>query len=409
MGTKESNEARVDRALKDLRSEPVPTEGRVKLADAMRNSHGPSRARLVLAGGATAAMTAAGLLLWLPQKALAWDQIVSATLSDTKTHETNFRRSADGTGWVKSGELWFDGIKSAQEFWFPRHMMFRYDGKRFFSILPVRDGKTEVGVVSDFKSTRHPVEVTDRYSLGQVLKRSGLVIAGSPAQVKLDGRDVLKYVGFSKGKNSEQIDFYADPATKTIVRWENLDDSGKVQFYSDIQRVDSIPDWQFEPPRTGVRVVDENAGAANAQRVMARGIPFGRGNVLRAVYRGPNNQVTIEWTGTPPNADATPHARIEGYKSNQVFSSMHFGMDDKDQPKSVLRFNGQVVYVLTYILERPVQKTVTLDMPVLVLDMSHPIKNAKGDVVAHWSKQVGTKRLENVHFVAPSLWVPPKS
>lgn len=392
-----SNSDRLQAAISDLRDEPVPQGPKAKTFEAMQ---APNRRRGLVPALASSAIIIVAILVtaWPSQRAMAWQQVVKSTLNSTRFHRAEYKKDPRSGEWVHVGDFWLDGPKHALLYTYRKPLFdtslkvdMRCDGKRVYGWRE----RGNFGEISDESLRDKKFDMSNAFSIETLLSSAYLKIGKTPTTGSLDGSEVLIYSGQQetgpRGKHViESIRFFVRKDIGKIIRQETLDQKGEQTEYSTIDYSTAIPDDVFLPPK-GVPIRDMDLQRAKLEQVLAHGVPFGKGNILRAVLEDNLGQLTVIWTGTPPNGDGSPYPILVGHVSHRVFGNdlmttsiwkygTHIGFP----------FQGQRLVGLSISLDKAVDGPITLQMPVLVENKKDPIRDPKGKILGYRSKQVGT-------------------
>jgi len=307
-------------------------------------------------------------------------------------------KSADGTGWRKISEEWYDGPKFAlvasladAKAGGKPTIDYRFDGQRVFRLL-----YSGYGVLYRQVHGRGARDV-DRWStIEGLLSNPGIKMEKTPTHVTVDGVQLLRYAakayaGPMDGGFSSPVAFYADVDRGRIVRTEDLGRDGEITEYSAVDYPANIPDRVFLPPATGPRWFDLDASSVLVANSMANGVPFGKGNVLRAAIQSPSGDLYVLWTGSPPNGDGSQQPEVVGMPTHKIYAPDKLTTSRwKVAAKTLYRFQGHPLCGLVLEVHKPLSDRATLRLPVLVPNERAPIRRGKGEIQGYLSKRVGT-------------------
>jgi len=404
MQTHDSDDARMASAISGLMSEAIPDGAKGRTFEAMRR---PARKTNLgqFVGAVSLTTIVVAVVLWPERKAMAWGQIVQSTLGSARLHHEDFERRPDGSGWRKVVEEWIDGNKNAFLANLPDQRAItidmRHDGKRCYRL----DSKG-YGVVYNEKPNRRMSWRLQRYSLENLLADAHLKIDKTPTDATISGKSVFRY----NAKEREGPDgfafwspvaFYVEKDTGRVIRTETFAPNGTMIEYSTVDYPESILDETFMPPKTGPRVFDLDRDLARLRTMMAKGVPLGNGNVLRAAMQSPSGELVILWTGTPPNGDGKQRPVVLGHPDHGIFAPDQITTSRwKVEPGTLFKFEGQPLCGLAVQINKPVTGTVDLQIPILEPNKSSPIKNSLGIVRGYRSKQAGTATVRDFPVIA---------
>jgi len=401
-----SNSLRIQKAIQELRDEPVDRAAQNRLSAKLLR---PIRRSMFtpLTAGATSLVIAVAVFAWPSRRAMAWGQVVQATLGTPRLHRTDFTKTAKGGEWTRSGDEWIEGNRTSIQFRLhpspqvsPVTVDVRFDGTRTYRL-----DWTGFGVVSTTHSRHDGNESMARYRISTLLEDSRIKLDKSPTEVKIDGVNRLRYLaraGDPAENPKELISFaiYVEKDGGRVVRLEWFNRNGEVSEYSTIDYPTSLPPGVFLPPTSGPKVFDLDRDADLVRRSMAKGITVGEGNVLRAVIQSPSGELVVLWTGTPPNGDGSQRPKVVGNPCKGAYAPDSLTASRwKVNPKGIYRFDGQPLCGLALNLTKPVSGKISLQMPVLVPNRADPLRNSKGEVVGYRSKQVGTTTIKDFPII----------
>ena len=378
---------RIQQAIRELRSEGVADSTRQRVRSTLKS---PSQRLRFRPGYAVATIGVASLaLLLIPrQRALAWSQVVSEASKQTRYHVLIVDTPSKPSQRPYKLEFYVDGAKYASVFNDATRFETRNDGHVLFMKLPNRPA-VKMKILGGHM-IQHSAE---DYMFPNILRRHEMVEQGTSVSVTRSGKQLVRYSAKAEHDPEHKTFWiYVEPDTSRIVSIELLGPDGKVIEVQTIEYPDTIPASVFEPPVTKEKIYDLDEDAAKVAAAMKHGVPFGRGNVLRAALVSPDNQLLVLLTGAAPPGDGSVHPYVLGNAVGSVDGPSEWTASRvKARPSARydLKFGAEPLCGQNLVMKSAVSDRITLKMPVFVEDHTRPIKSKDGKVLGFESKEVG--------------------
>jgi hypothetical protein len=420
-----NHNAEIDAAVREMRAENAPPEMAQRALTALREpkpadkSYLPLAIRLAGFAGTVAALA----ISTLPRsgQGLAWGQVVTQVQRAPRVHEVSEMRSLKGMR--RSMERWSDGGKYSLQMWMEGRLVTdsRFDGETLFR----RMGRQPFAVVSrlDPKQRRHIPDVASYWdgvsSIDEFVKRENAEPVGEPERKDENGVRRLRYElalrRWGKGATGSRGRMYAyvDIKTSRVIRWEALDSAGEVVGRGTVEYPAEVEPDIFRPPaKLDVPVYDMDLAHRRLTDSMKRGVATVKSGAARATVRAvlldSSGNLTVLWTGAPPNGDLRPPVLVEGIPTTlspygvRAFTTSRGLEPTPYAPSTVL---GKPLGGMTIHLDGKAPKRLTLRIPVFTADGSVPVKTESGEVVGHRSRFVGYDTVRNVEpFKIPMIY-----
>jgi hypothetical protein len=362
---------------------------------------------------AVAALAATTLLLVplaTPRSSGAWAQVAAATAAQARYHE---RISIGSKGMTtQSFDRWVDGKRYAFELGFGKSFgRFVNDGKRTYRHNPGSKYATvESSPNEEFTPYLAGFGSVKSLSIDEMLQGSNVRPVGEPQEKTLpEGKRTMYRVEYltdpkdGKVEVSSTGNFYVVPGDSRIRRWELLDTKGEIVFWGTLDYPEDIPErlFKFEVP-AGVTLYDLDAGKARIRQTLAKGFGTkrvgGQSVTLRAVMVGTNNDLTVLWTGAPPNGDLQPPIKVEGMPGLKPYGLTIMTTKVYRYVPAVekLEYLPTSLGGMSVLSKTPMPSKVTVTIPVFAPDPKQPIYDFEGKKTGYRSRSVGSVTYRDV-------------
>ncbi|MGV3617479.1 MAG: hypothetical protein ACO1SV_19305 [Fimbriimonas sp.] len=348
------------------------------------------------------------LPLVTPRSAGAWAQVAEATARQERFHERMF---VETEGKRFSGmERWVDGDRHVVLFGRGKmRAQMGSDGKRSFSYF---SGSSYA--VVDAPRARPQGEYISgmgevpSFNIDEMLRDKKVRPVGEPKREKTDDGERLVYtVEYLSADGKEEVTskgrFYVAEGDSRVRRWELVSNDGKVSFGGELEYPDRIPRevFAFNPP-AGVRVYDLVKGKAELRKVVEKG--FGTKSVgghsvtLRAIMGGPNRDLTILWTGAPPNGDLKHPVKVQGLPVLRTGGLSILTTKVYEYVPAAEKLDYLPTHLAGMIVasKRALPRKVTVTVPVFAPDPSRPVFDFEGRRTGYRSRYVGAVTYKDV-------------
>lgn len=362
---------------------------------------------------AVAALAAAALLmvpLATPRSSGAWAQVAAATSAQARYHEQILMRR-EGMP-MKTLDRWVDGKRYSFEIGFGTGIgRFVNDGKRTYRHLPgAKYATVESSPNGDIAPYLPGFGSVKSLSIDEMLKGDNIRPVGEPQEKTLpEGKRIMYRVEYLTDPKSGKVEvnsagnFYVAPGDPRVRRWELLNMKGEVVFSGTLDYPKDIPErvFEFELP-AGVTLYDLDAGKARIRKTLEKGFGTkqvgGQSVTLRAAIAGTGNDLTLLWTGAPPNGDLQPPIKVEGMPGLKPYGLTIMTTKVYRYVPAVekLDYLPTPLAGMSVQSKSPVPDKVTVTIPVFAPDPRQPIYDFEGKKTGFRSRSVGSVTYKDV-------------
>jgi hypothetical protein len=402
----------LDRAIEDARTDR-PRPGAEERAVASLRAGRPTRRsrplpRFVMIATASLALLVFPLVTTKSPSA-AWALVASATAGQRRFHETvHYVLKGGGT---TVAERWTDGRRSV---WFlggkRKRGYFGTDGVRSYRYFPGNDYAIVTNVGGRRSEGAFEALGVDSLDVEEITRAKDVRQIGDPVRQTTPEGPRLRYRLKRSGRNAyyEEVRVYTALDDPRVRRWEAVNAAGDTEIYGLIDYPEQVPQEVFEgiPPK-GVKVFDIDRETARLRKTVAKGLGTqtvnGHSITLRAVMVDPRNNVSVLWTGTPPNGDLQPPVQIDGTKTRLAYglSILTNKVYEYVPPAVVPDFLPGHLAGMSIQTTKPVPDRIDLTVPVFAPDRSRPVYDFEGRRTGYRSRFVGQAKFRNVPVLRP--------